>query len=169
MHSANLNDNSNVLLTTVEFLIEDYLNVPFKTRGFLDSGSQTNLITQELCDQLKLNTKPINWKLTGIMGLNGQCTKIVNIRIQSLYDKSSFSITCLVVPTITNCLPTVYLDPSLFTTPYNNLLADKEFYKPGNVHLLLGADIFGTFSKATEFVTQTILRYITKRQNSGIL
>jgi len=62
----------------------------YKCRALLDSGSQSNLITRQLCDKLKLKHKTINKTIMGISDTPINTVQQVNaiIRVQASIKRS---------------------------------------------------------------------------------
>ncbi|KAJ8953097.1 hypothetical protein NQ318_013439 [Aromia moschata] len=85
---------------------------------------------------------PANYSITGV----GQATSNVNyigeIELFSNNNAYHATISCLVLPKITEILPMTYFDKSNLKIPDNIRLADPTFNQPGNIDILLGANIF---------------------------
>ncbi|XP_050065965.1 uncharacterized protein LOC126555042 [Aphis gossypii] len=65
-------------------------------------------------------------------------------QVHSLHFKYSKKVEMSIINAITHQLPAVYVDVSQWKLPeqVQNNLADPDFYKPGNIDLLLGAELF---------------------------
>ncbi|XP_072400679.1 uncharacterized protein [Diabrotica undecimpunctata] len=114
----------------------------FEARALLDSGSQSNFITADLCKKLKLDKTCIKIPVSGINDkithINHSVTTNIKSRVNAYQIESSF----IVIDKITETLPTVNLNRNEFIVPENVTLADETFYKPGKIDILLGASIF---------------------------
>ncbi|KAJ8716672.1 hypothetical protein PYW07_003299 [Mythimna separata] len=136
--------NNCVLLSTALIHVTDINGDCHKIRAMLDSGSTSSFLTETLCAKLKLPTSSTS---TVVEGLNSQIsclTKRCDVLISSLLNNYSESVSCLVVPRITQLLPTTKVDYTILNIPPHITLADPNFYIPAPIDMLLGADIFWT-------------------------
>ncbi|GJQ79105.1 hypothetical protein Trydic_g5360 [Trypoxylus dichotomus] len=114
----------------------------FKARVLLDSGSQSNFITQELCDQLNLRRVPIDHTVKGV---GQQITKINNqatVHFMSNDETFTMTINCMVIPKITDKLPTKSFESSFLVLPKDLVLADPTFNISADIDILLGSHAF---------------------------
>ncbi|KAJ8962545.1 hypothetical protein NQ318_000937 [Aromia moschata] len=127
-----------VLLSTAVVRVRDARGNLQKCRALLDSGSQSNFITEGCCKKLNIQLMPANYSITGV----GQATSNVNyigeIELFSNNNAYHATISCLVLPKITEILPMIYFDKSNLKIPDNIRLADPTFNQPGNIDILLG-------------------------------
>ncbi|KAJ8957213.1 hypothetical protein NQ318_007775 [Aromia moschata] len=127
-----------VLLSTAVVRVRDARGNLQKCRALLDSGSQSNFITEGCCKKLNIQLMPANYSITGV----GQATSNVNyigeIELFSNNNAYHATISCLVLPKITEILPMTYFDKSNLKIPDNIRLADPTFNQPGNIDILLG-------------------------------
>lgn len=133
-----------VLLSTALIHVTDNNGKYHKVRAILDSGSTSSFITESLCAKLNLPTSSTS---TVVEGLNSQIsclTKCCDVPISSLFNNYSESVSCHVVPRITQLIPTTKVDVSTLNIPPHITLADPNFHIPAPVDMLLGADIFWT-------------------------
>lgn len=135
-------DCTQVLLPTVQVKIiaDDGREVIVK--ALLDSGSQMSFITKDLMQLLKLNPKPIKSRVLGIGNNIRNLDKYVTIKLHSLIKEFQIDVSCFVLDRITTMLPQEKIDISKIVLPSNISLADKDFHKPSEIHLLIGADVF---------------------------
>ncbi|XP_072400429.1 uncharacterized protein [Diabrotica undecimpunctata] len=140
--NSSANHQSEVLLATAVIHIFDQSGNTFEARALLDSGSQSNFITADLCKKLKLDKTCIKIPVSGInekiTHINHSVTTNIKSRVNAYQIESSF----LVIDKITETLPRVNLNRNEFTIPENVTLADETFHKPGKIDILLGASIF---------------------------
>ncbi|KAJ8985537.1 hypothetical protein NQ317_019920 [Molorchus minor] len=131
-----------VLLSTATIIIYDCFGNQHECTALLDSGSQSNLITQELCDKLNLKTDSL---CISIAGINQGITNIKQktcATIESRYNLFKKRLTFLIIPVITEKLPLIEFDKNMINIPSNLNLADEQFNVPKTVSVLLGANIF---------------------------
>ncbi|XP_060846095.1 uncharacterized protein LOC132925744 [Rhopalosiphum padi] len=110
-------------------------------RALLDSGSQSNFITEELVQCLKLKRSKTNHQISGIGTTVQHAHSYVIAQVKSKFNDYSFTLKMLVVPKITNDIPAKHI----YNTghiPQNVSLADPLFWSPQKVDLLIGATHF---------------------------
>lgn len=91
--------NKVVILSTAQVKVRDRYNQLQTLRILLDSGSQSNLITENACKKLGLELHSIAME---VMGFNESVTKVdnlCNIELESIDSKYSTKLSCLVVGT----------------------------------------------------------------------
>ncbi|KAI5630934.1 putative peptidase (DUF1758) domain-containing protein [Phthorimaea operculella] len=131
-----------VLLRTAEVeLVNTKTGKAFKARAFLDPGSMSSMITESMVELMGITCDPGLTTISGINNLKLEVSKQCGIRVKSLVNKSHVDVTCLVVPQVTNMLPGAPVDTSLFSIPSTFVLADPNYYRPSEVHILLGEDV----------------------------
>jgi len=111
-------------------------------RALLDSGSQTNFITEELAQMLKLKKVKIEHSINGIGETSQRVTSAVWRLIKSRINNSyTLNIRMLVVPKITGHLPNKKVN-AMYNIPDNIKLADPLFHTPQKIDILIGAEHF---------------------------
>ncbi|XP_072936546.1 uncharacterized protein [Epargyreus clarus] len=133
---------SEVLLSTALIKLHDNNNCEHIVRAVLDSGSTSCLITERLCKQLKLVTKEIDRSILGINNVVSHVGETCRVNIKSLDNSFCSDINCFVLPLITHNVPGHEINLSNLNIPSNICLADPTFYTPGEVDVLIGADLF---------------------------
>lgn len=134
--------SSQVLLSTALVHAQNNQGQLIEIRALLDSASQSNFISEGICEKLKLNKCPINTTVTGISNGLTKITHKVQVKIKSLHNNYTTVVSCLVLPKITTCLPSQSFNKELIKIPSNIVLADPLFNRSGNIDMLLGASIF---------------------------
>ncbi|XP_063915837.1 uncharacterized protein LOC135131904 isoform X2 [Zophobas morio] len=138
----NAENSTQVLLSTVQIFIRDCSNNWVMCRALLDSGSQSNFITQLLCNKLGLSSAQLHGEIIGINGSRFDAQRLTKIHIKSRYDNHDFKISCFVLSNITQSLPSISFEKNDLQLPSNLKLADNEFNIRSPVDILLGAEIF---------------------------
>ncbi|KAL0832997.1 hypothetical protein ABMA28_001120 [Loxostege sticticalis] len=111
-------------------------------RAILDTGSQASLVTDSLIKRLGLAPTPNNTNIIGV-GNSKNCAKYsIPLEIQSTTSSYRKTINFHVVQQITCKLPQNEIDISKLKIPEGVVLADKDYYFPSSIDLLMGADIF---------------------------
>jgi hypothetical protein len=112
-------------------------------RVVIDNASQVNFITEDCKNRLGLVVSSRNTSINGI----GQCgvtsAAEVECDIRSRIDSSTtFKINVCILPTISSSLPSRFVDTRSWKHLSNLSLADPGFNKPGQIDMLIGADIY---------------------------
>ncbi|XP_066260795.1 uncharacterized protein [Euwallacea similis] len=139
--SASL-ERDQVLLSTANILIADEKGEWQKCNALLDSGSQSNLMSERLCRKLNLSFKRINMPLYGISQLVTEMNRQTQAKIKSRFNSFEANLTFLVLPTLTENLPLFKFSRAALKIPGQINLADEHFNEPKNIDILLGVDIF---------------------------
>ena len=113
-----------------------------KCIALLDSGSQSNLISENLCTKLNLKRKKTNIPLSGVSQIETKITNRTKTRIKSRFDNFETELQFLVLPSITEKLPLIAFDKSQLSYPKNLNLADKQFNVSKEIDLLIGTGLF---------------------------
>lgn len=131
-----------VLATAIVF-VKSGENKWVKCRALLDGASQSNIMTCNLSNKLMLKCSETTHVLRGIGNASTLINDQANITIKSQYGNFTKDLRCLVLPKITENLPTYSFDKNLIQIPkYVKSLADPEFNISSEIDLLLGSEIF---------------------------
>ncbi|XP_030763274.1 uncharacterized protein LOC115887891 [Sitophilus oryzae] len=130
------------LLSTANVNIYDSNGKLHSCRVLLDSGSQSNFISERLCDILHLTKEKTSFSVSGINQISEILKHKVIVKIRSATINYEAKLTCLVVPEITGNLPSVSFDHTLLNIPKHIQLADPNFNISKPIDLLIGADLF---------------------------
>lgn len=132
-----------VLLCTAEVeLIDPKNNKSYLAKALLDSGSQSSFLSEKMLKKMNLYTSKTNVPIYGINNSITNTLKVCDLRVKSRLNNFCLDVSCLVIAQITNILPSSEVDVSQITLPSNVQLADSSFFRPSEVHILLGADVF---------------------------
>ncbi|KAG7304901.1 hypothetical protein JYU34_010297 [Plutella xylostella] len=80
--------------------------------------------------------------IAGVNGAKSHIADMCEISVQSLVNSYSKTLNCLVLPNITGYLPNNEINLSDLNMPSVIQLADPEFYRPSEIDMLLGAEVF---------------------------
>ncbi|XP_055634049.1 uncharacterized protein LOC129774354 [Toxorhynchites rutilus septentrionalis] len=138
---------ANVLLSTVVLIIQDGYGKQYFARALLDSGSQCNLMSDQLCRRLRLVRNRTNQPVFGIGASPTETFGSVYTNISSRYSNFSIPMEFLVLRQITTNLPTHTIPTTEWRIPENIFLADPEFNISKGIELILGAEYFFSFLK----------------------
>lgn len=132
-----------ILLATAKVPLITAQGKIIQARALLDSASQTSFITTNLCKQLNLNTYMQVQKIAGIANNETQIEKAVDVVIGSNLDNNfKIKTSCSVLNEITYNLPHTTIEKSKLNIPEHLKLADPSFHSPGQIDLLLGAEVY---------------------------
>ncbi|XP_076394279.1 uncharacterized protein LOC143265522 [Megachile rotundata] len=135
-------ENKVTMLATATVHIKDHDGIKHDCRVLLDSGSQSHFISEKLANKLQLNRDKINVRVSGISKLAKNIEYQAHTHIVSRFNGFTKSISCLVLPTITENIPNRPVDLSLLEIPSNKFLADPQFNVPREVDMIIGGDLF---------------------------
>ncbi|CAK9800717.1 hypothetical protein ANTPLA_LOCUS7241 [Anthophora plagiata] len=131
-----------VVLSTAVVYIENKQGQRIPCRALLDSGSQSNFITYELCKKLGIKYEPTEVQVSGLAGKANIIKERVNVRITSTVNSFSAKISCLAIKNITQDMPNIVLDKIVKCRPSHITLADPHFNKSRQIDMLIGAGLF---------------------------
>jgi hypothetical protein len=138
---------STVLLATAKVTAVDKYGELHYLRCLIDNGSQNHFITTACCDRLSLEyaTEELPTIVNGFGGTSNSTKGKAQLTIRSTYTSDvAYDIQALVVDHVTACLPTAPVDRAALTYLSGVPLADDSFHVPGDIDLLIGADLFGS-------------------------
>ncbi|KAH9634825.1 hypothetical protein HF086_012239, partial [Spodoptera exigua] len=102
-----------------------------------------SMLANQSNNSSSIETAPqVNKSILGINNVTSHVGKTCRVKMSSLDDSFNYDLHCLVLPFITSEVPSREININNFDLPSNITLADPKFYKPGDVDLLIGADLF---------------------------
>lgn len=122
--------NKTVLLPTAVALIKNKAGELIRCRVLLDSGSQSNFLTERIVQLLKLHKKNIRLKVFGIGGVAQNISASVTATVKSIFNEFSLTLSYLVVQRISNNMPWTFGIKPCCTPSNIQLLADHLFTEP---------------------------------------
>lgn len=137
--------NETCLLGTILVNMVDSNNKVHSVRCLCDPGSQKNFMTVACCKKLNLKyNKVSNTVVKGIGSTPSPIKGVAHLTISSQYDNNvTLSLEAYVIERITDELPTIPIDTSVFSYLRHVTLADGHFYDPQDgIEILLGAELF---------------------------
>ncbi|XP_067215691.1 uncharacterized protein [Linepithema humile] len=130
------------LLSTAVVHIQDIKGNPYPCRALLDCGSQSNFITMELVEKLKLKQVPSCVPIHGVGNSNAATHGLVKVIMRSRLNGFKAELSCFVLRQITQELPTTTIKNADIHIPTGIKLADPEFMESAKIDLLLGVEVF---------------------------
>ncbi|XP_062713663.1 uncharacterized protein LOC134290521 [Aedes albopictus] len=131
-----------VLLSTAEVLVAGSGNVGLPCRVLLDSGSDSNLISEAFAKRLNLPMENINLPISGLNNAETRVKFKLTTKISSRVNPFNAILDFLVVPTITTNLPMMKVDIRSWSIPTSVDLADPSFHVPKEIQMIIGAELF---------------------------
>ncbi|XP_058817812.1 uncharacterized protein LOC131681118 [Topomyia yanbarensis] len=138
-HSYNV--TKQVLLSTAEVLVCGSGNTTWSCKALLDSGSDSNLMTEEFARKINIRMESINIPISGLNNTETYVKYRLSTKIKSRVNAFDATLEFLVVPKITK-LPIIELDTHAWPIPTGTVLADPSFNKPDEIQIILGAELF---------------------------
>nr|CAH7755231.1 unnamed protein product [Callosobruchus chinensis] len=115
-----------VLLSTAMIKIKSGDTV-YTVCALLDSGSQSNFITEALCNKLNLPKYSIEHTVKGVGQAAVKIKNRTNVDLFAIHDNFKLTVDCLVIPKITEKLPMVTFDKKRIEIPQHVKMADPCF------------------------------------------
>lgn len=136
--------NHAVLLSTALVEVLDSRGNYQKLRILLDSGSQANFISQRCLNKLGLTTYPISLSVTGLGEMKDfVCNRGVNCTLKPVEKFAPIhTIDAVVIPKLCSNIPNRQLVLENWQHLKNVKFSDPQFHMPGQIDMLLGAEIF---------------------------
>ncbi|XP_062535419.1 uncharacterized protein LOC134204656 [Armigeres subalbatus] len=137
--------SSQVLLATAVLVVEDDVGRRYPARALLDSGSECNFISANLCEAMNVSIQKANIAIQGIGQSGVKATHKTKAVIKSRVSSYARSMEFLVLPKVTASLPTSTVQASGWDIPEDIQLADPEFFRSRRIDLVLGIQAFFSF------------------------
>ncbi|XP_055714801.1 uncharacterized protein LOC129808920 [Phlebotomus papatasi] len=138
--------DTQVLLATARVKLIGHNNEVRVCRAILDAGSQVNLITTNLRQQLRIPTQYTDFTLEGVGSKRHVAHQSVSISLQiGNSSNHRVSLDCLVMKKITSDQPSRPIDAKCVPIPPQFTLADPDWNKRQSIDLLIGGQYFWQF------------------------
>ncbi|XP_066595379.1 uncharacterized protein [Prorops nasuta] len=121
--------------------IRDSKGQQIEARAILDTCSTANFITIDMVQRIKLQTSKMTIPIGSLNNTTTVTRGLLKIQVQSKTNDYKREITCLVIPTISDLIPTETFPRHSIRIPANIKLADALFHIPRRVDLLIGAGV----------------------------
>lgn len=133
---------SHILLATAQVSVVTPKGRNIIARVLLDSGSQSNFCTTNLWKASGVPQVPTKMSVIGISNAETEVTTRCTLKIKSNCSSFSRNVSCYILDSITDRLPTSSIDLDDWNLPDNVTLSDPSFFEPGDIDILLGAGVF---------------------------
>ncbi|XP_052748152.1 uncharacterized protein LOC128200074 [Galleria mellonella] len=139
-----INNNNTILLSTAQINVLNDCKQKLNVRCLIDNASQNHIVTTACCKRLNLKPIPLNVH-TSIKGIGSASQTVrgwVPLCVSSKNNLYNYTIDALVVDVITENMPSVMIDATIISSLLNIPLADPLWHTPGQIELVLGAQLF---------------------------
>ncbi|GBM19671.1 hypothetical protein AVEN_135693-1, partial [Araneus ventricosus] len=146
-----------ILATSVVYVLDNSGSIR-KGRALLDSGSMCNLMSSDFAQTLGLKKEKINIPVSGISDTAFNAKRKSTGTILNSDGSFSATLDFLVIPKITDLMPSSSIDLEEIKIPSYVKLADPNFYSPAKVDLLIGAELFFSILKGNRlFINNSLI------------
>jgi len=132
--------NTYVLIATAIVALQGQTAKRENCRAIIDLGSQLNLMSRKMADQLALPTFSTSQGIQGVGQTEQGSSSWARVLLSSLRSNFQKEIVVFILPKLTKKQPSQSIDERL-SIPSTVVLADPEFGQPGSIDLLLGAEV----------------------------
>jgi Protein of unknown function (DUF1759)/Putative peptidase (DUF1758) len=146
-HFASANGKSPVqtvtCLPTAQIRVKDHQGELHILRAMVDQESQSTFITEKAAQMLKLKRRKVNIQILGVGNIKAASIKhVVNLLVQPRFGSNQTHIMeANLTKNLTGTHPETKLgNPRKYFEKVT--MADPEFFKPGNIDVIIGADYF---------------------------
>jgi len=146
-HTLKGKHKNHTLLATAIVEVRNKSGQYVPCRALLDSGSQSHFITERCVQRLRLPRTQTHTSIQGISNVNTSTGHSVSTHLRSRHTDWHTTLECVVPPNITGMTPATKLNTTDWKIPTDIKLADEQFHQPGNIDLLIGADLFYKISR----------------------
>lgn len=133
-------NKSVILSTAVVWVFSPGTGTFIRARALLDSGSMSSIMTTDFAKRLGIPFERISFSVSSLGGKETVIKSKIQAMIQNGNGSYSATLNFLIVPKITDSLPTASLSITNMKIP--DQLADPNFAVPNKIDLLIGAELF---------------------------
>lgn len=118
-------------------------------RVLIDQGSQATLVKEDIVQALRLKKRKMLVRITGVGNSEaGESKGVVSLLLSSKIDPEfSIMVDAFVVSKLTAVTPTFPVKSGNWSYLKNINLADPQYHQPGNIDMIIGADMYGVLLK----------------------
>ncbi|XP_043496457.1 uncharacterized protein LOC122520461 [Polistes fuscatus] len=140
-----------LLLTAVVHLL-DRDGRPHECRVLLDSGSEAHFLTIRFANLLRIAKRDVNVPISGVNQTETRVKQAILATLKSRTENYALELQFLLLPTVTNRLPSQRITQEELIIPAGIPLADPKFYEPANIDAILGVEIFASLWRAGQSI-----------------
>ncbi|XP_058827840.1 uncharacterized protein LOC131687763 [Topomyia yanbarensis] len=148
-----------VVLSTAQVLVTGKGNSVVKCRALLDSGSDSNIISEKLAEKLQLRMVLVDFLISGLNNIETRVKYQLATKFRSCTNSfTSAMLDFLVVPRVTSNLPVAEIDAQLWPIPSGLRFADPKFHSPGEIDMIIGNEVY-QLNRHEEMLNQTMAKF----------
>ncbi|XP_075164230.1 uncharacterized protein LOC142236821 [Haematobia irritans] len=132
------------MLATARVIIQAPNGIKQECVAILDSGSQINIISERLIQNLCISPMEASLDIDGVGQTRKRATHRVNVKMASTDGCYITNLEAYILPTIIPPQPNHHIDISEWGLPPHIKLANPQFNKQSKIDILLGAEFFFT-------------------------
>ncbi|XP_038120581.1 uncharacterized protein LOC119770210 [Culex quinquefasciatus] len=136
---------SQVLLATAVLIVEDDDGNRYPARALLDSGSESNFISERLAQLMKVTREKVDISVLGIGQSGTKVKHKIHATVRSRLSNFERDMNFLVLSKVTVNLPTTTIATNGWSIPDGIELADPAFFQSKKVDIVLGIECFFEF------------------------
>lgn len=155
LSSCLFSKNKTVILSTAVVWVQNLYGQFSKARVILDSGSQSNFVSNDFVYRANLRKEKVNIPVSSLGGKTTTITSQVFATISNGNNSFSTSLNFLVLDKITDTLPSQKLNLQKLKIPHQSMLADPDFATPAQIDMLLGAEIYFDIVKGEQILSSS--------------
>ncbi|XP_055621948.1 uncharacterized protein LOC129765568 [Toxorhynchites rutilus septentrionalis] len=137
--------SSQVLLATAVVILVDDSGQRFPARALLDSGSESNFVSERLSQRMNVNRERVDISVLGIGQAATQVKHRIRAMVQSRVSEYCRDMDFLVLSKVPVNLPTLTVNTKGWSIPKGIELADPAFFQSKGVDIVLGIEAFFEF------------------------
>jgi len=131
-----------ILLATAIVKVQNKSGQYIPCRALFHSASESHFITERRVERLRLSRTQTHASIQGISSVNTETYHSVSIHLRSRHTNWHTTHNCAILSHITGTKSSTKFDTSTWKNPKDIKLADEKFDQPGDIDLLVGADLF---------------------------
>ncbi|XP_022162437.1 uncharacterized protein LOC111028196 [Myzus persicae] len=141
-HSSQQSSNKQMLLSTAVVIMRNARGESTACRVLLDSGSQSNFMSESISQTLRLNKTRVSCTIIGINESAHNASYMTSANIESRVSNYKVNIDFYILPRLTGNIPLSKIDVSRFQIPSEFKLADPSYSEPQRIDAILGSEVF---------------------------
>ncbi|GBM98304.1 hypothetical protein AVEN_7677-1 [Araneus ventricosus] len=150
-------NKTSALLPTIIVYIKNASNERIPVTALCDSGSENSFLSYELANSLGLKKNKINASISGINGSITQIYSKVLADISNGNESYRRQVELLVIPKITDFMPSQDISIEELNLPSGIILADPKLGQPHKIDMLLSASFLFDIIEAGKYTTDKFI------------
>ncbi|KAI4480451.1 hypothetical protein M0802_014213 [Mischocyttarus mexicanus] len=140
------------LLSTAVLSVLGCDGKPHECQALLDTRAESHFLTIKLANKLRIPGREVDVPISGINGTGTRAKQAVVASIASRVEDYTVAVQFLLLPKITEALPSRKIVAEKLSVPANIQLADPGFDNPGEIDAILGIGVFYTLLRSGQVI-----------------